>query len=280
MNRLTTRRTFLNWAAGTAGGLAAGLTVSGAPKRPPIGMQLYCVRREMAQNLEKTVADVAALGFEGVEFADYFGRSAEQLRRVLDANGLKCCGTHIMLDDMLGDRLAATVDFNRTLGNPYLIVRWLPEARRSSKSAFAETVKLFADIAGRLEPHGLRIGYHNHDYIFERFDGELLWNILADGTPPSVVLQLDTGNAAVTGQDPVQLLKRNPGRTATIHLKPFSKQHPDAFIGDDDLPWPTILELCLTVGGTEWFIVEYEQEGIPPLEALKANLERVKRLLA
>jgi sugar phosphate isomerase/epimerase len=280
MKALTTRRTFLSLAAGAAGSVAATWTAFGARKIPPIGMQLYCVRKEMAQNLEKTIADVAALGFEGVEFADYFGRSAQELRRVLDANGLKCCGTHIMLEDMLGDRLAATIDFNRTLGNPYLIVRWLPEARRNSKAAFAETVRVFSDIAARLEPHGLRIGYHNHDYIFERFDGELLWNILADGTPRSVVLQLDTGNAAVSGQNPVQLLKRNEGRTATIHLKPYSKQNPDAFIGDDELPWPTILELCLTVAGTEWFIVEYEQEGIPPLEALKANLERVKRLLA
>lgn len=279
LNRQTSRRGFLGAAVSVASGLAVSRS-DGASSRIPLGVQLYCVRREMAADLERTVAEVAKLGFEGVEFADYFGRSAQELRRVLDANGLKCCGTHIVLEDMLGDQLADTVDFNLTLGNPYLIVRWLAEPRRSSQAGFAETVKLFAEIAAKLKPHGLRIGYHNHDYIFERFGGELLWNILADGTPKEVVLQLDTGNAALVGQDPVQLLERNAGRSATIHLKPFSKRNPKAYIGDDELPWPEILRLCRTTGATEWFIVEYEEEGVPPLTALKANLESVRRLLA
>jgi sugar phosphate isomerase/epimerase len=254
--------------------------ISGAPARIPIGVQLYCVRHELAKEFERTVEQVAALGFEGVEFADYFGRSATALRKILDANGLKCCGTHIMLEDMVGDELARTIDFNLTLGNPFLIVRWLAEPRRNSQKAFGETVRTFAEIAGRLAPHGLRIGYHNHNYIFEKFDGELLWNILADGTPKSVVLQLDTGNAALVGQDPVALLERNPGRTATVHLKPYSKANPKAYIGEDELPWPRILEICRTTAGVEWFIVEYEEEGVPPLQALEANLETVRRMLA
>lgn len=278
-NPSPTRRDFLSSAAAIAAALSLQ-RVTGAPVRVPIGMQLYCVRHELAKEFERTVAEVAALGFEGVEFADYFGRSAKDLRRVLDANGLKCCGTHIMLEDMLGDELARTIDFNLALGNPYLIVRWLAEPRRNSKQAYSETVRTFADIAGRLAPHGLRIGYHNHNYIFEKFDGELLWNILADGTPKSVILQLDTGNAALVGQDPVALLERNPGRAATVHLKPFSKANPKAFIGEDELPWPRILELCRTTAGVEWFIVEYEEEGVPPLQALKANLETVRKMLA
>jgi sugar phosphate isomerase/epimerase len=279
LHRTLSRRDFLASATVVAGSASTGLV---APQSTaiPIGMQLYCVRRELALDFEKTMAEVAALGFEGVEFADYFGRSARDLRSALDRNHLRCCGTHIVLEDMLGDQLERTIDFNLTLGNPYLIVRWLAEPRRNSESGFAGTVRLFSEISGRLQPYGLRIGYHNHDYIFERFGGELLWNILADGTPKQVVLQLDTGNAALVGQDPVQLLERNAGRTATIHLKPFSRANPKALIGEDELPWPKILQLCRMVAGTEWFIVEYEEEGIPPLTALKANLNAVRRLLA
>ena len=33
-----------------------------------------------------------------------------------------------------------------------------------------------------------------------------------------------------------------------------------------------------TVGGIEWYIIEYEKEGVPPLESLKANLELFKKL--
>lgn len=246
----------------------------------PIGVQLYCVRRELAQEMEATFASLAAMGYEGVEFADYFGRSAKELKSLLDANGLRCCGTHIMLDDMLGENLKATVEFNREIGNEYLIVRWLDEQRRSSQEAFSETIDLFNRISENLEPHGMRVGYHNHDYIFDSFNGRSLWNTLADESRPNVVLQLDTGNASSVGVDVYELLRRNAGRTATIHLKPFSSQDPDAFIGEDELDWKRIIELCQGTAGTEWYIVEYEQEAFPPLEALRDNLDRFRGLLS
>ena len=266
--------------AGTGCGASMTEPLQVSTRNIPIGVQLYCVRRELAEEMESTLAGLAEMGFEGVEFADYFERSARQLRGLLDSNGLRCCGTHILLDDMLGDNLQATVEFNQELGNQYLIVRWLDESRRESKESFADTIGLFNQIAENLEPHGMRVGYHNHDYIFESFNGKSLWNTLGDETHSSVVLQLDTGNASLVGVDIYQLLERNPGRTATIHLKPYSAGKPDAYIGQDDLDWKRIIELCETTAGTEWYIVEYEMDAYPPMEALKANLESFKTLLS
>lgn len=263
--------------------MAAGAAGCGSPEADDgiqIGVQLYCVRRELANEMEGTLASLAQMGFEGVEFADYFGRSARELRTLLDGNSLKCCGTHILLDDMLGDNLKATVEFNQEIGNRYLIVRWLDEDRRNSEEAFDETIGSFNEIADHLESYGMRVGYHNHDYIFESFNGESLWNTLGDRTRSSVILQLDTGNAAMVGVDVYELLERNSGRAGTIHLKPYSSQNPDAVIGEDDLDWKRIIELCETSAGTEWYIIEYEREAYPPLEALKANLERFKAILS
>lgn len=266
---------------GPAAGEAAGQLASDAQaaKVIPIGVQLYCVRNEMAEDLPGTVAAVANLGFEGVEFADYFGRSAAELRQVLDDNGLKACGSHIMLADMLGDNLEPTIAFNQTLGNPYLIVRWLNEDQRDTKETLLRTCDQLNEIAAKLAPHGMRVGYHNHDYSFQRFDGELAWNIMVDHTSPEVVYQLDVGNAAASDIDPVELLRRNAGRSATVHVKPHSNTDPMAFIGADDLPWPEMIELMRTTAGTEWYIVEYEVEGIPPLEALSDNLQKFRQML-
>jgi len=224
------------------------------------------------------LASLAEMGFEGVEFADYFGRSAAELRSMLDDHGLRCCGTHIYMDDMLGDKLEPTVAFNKTLGNEYLIVRWLQEPQRATRDAFMKTVENFNEIAENLKPHGLRVGYHNHDYIFKTFGDETLWDILGDHTSEDVVMQLDTGNASVVpGVDVVELIKRHPGRTVSMHVKPFSTQKPDAFLGDDELDWPQILDLAESIGGIEWYIVEYERPAYPPLEALKANLENLHK---
>jgi sugar phosphate isomerase/epimerase len=237
------------------------------------------VRRELEHDMPGVLAALADIGFVGVEFADYFDHSAEELRAMLDDNGLRCCGTHIYLDDMLGDKLEPTVAFNKTLGNEYLIVRWMNEEQRTTKEVFLQTAALFNEVAENLKPHGMRVGYHNHDYIFETFDGEMLWNILADNTSEDVVLQLDTGNAsAVPGVDVIELIKRNPGRTVSMHVKPYSTRDEDAFLGQDDLDWPQIFDLSESVGGVEWYIVEYEREAFPPLEALKANLENMREI--
>ena len=274
------RRDFFRCTSAAALAAGVGIGTASAAGRIPIGVQLYCFREELAKDFEGTMAAVAGVGFQGVEFADYFGRSARQLRKVLDDNGLEVCGTHIMLGDMLGDKLQETVEFNQTLGNRNLIVRWLDEGYRKSPKDFDRTVGLFNEVSRNLEPHGMKVGYHNHDYIFDKFDGKMLWNILADGTPKEVILQLDTGNASQhEGVDVIELLERNPGRTTTIHIKPYSSRQPSAYIGEDELDWPAIIRLCRTTAGTQWFIIEYEEPGIPPLEAIRENYRRFQALL-
>src|SRR6266850_7452064 len=99
---------------------------SAAKKKIPFALQLYSVRNECAKDLVGTVTAVAKIGYQAVEFAGYHGRDARTLRQLLDDVGLKCCGTHIGLDTLLGDNLPKTIEFNRTLGNSFLIVPSLP----------------------------------------------------------------------------------------------------------------------------------------------------------
>src|ERR1043165_9171538 len=98
-------------AAGSIDLLAAG---EYGGNKIPFGLQLYSVRNECAKDLDGTVAAVAKMGYKAVEFAGYYGRDAKSLRKLLDDVGLKCCGTHIQLDTLLGDKLEPTVEFNRS----------------------------------------------------------------------------------------------------------------------------------------------------------------------
>ncbi|MCX7827438.1 MAG: hypothetical protein N2689_18050, partial [Verrucomicrobiae bacterium] len=80
------------------------------------------------------------------------------------------------------------------------------------------------------------------------------------------------------GGDARVFLKRYPGRAATVHLKPFSKTNPDAVIGEDELPWADIFNLCETVGKTEWYIVEYEREAMPPLVGVEKCFRALRKM--
>ncbi len=244
--------------------------------RIPIALQLYSIREDCKQDLPGSLQAVAKMGYEGVEFAGYYDRTAEELRKMLDDLGLKVAGTHIALDTLLGDELERTVEFNRTLGNKFLIVPGLAEERRNSRAAWRDTADVFNEIAKRLKPHGMRTGYHNHHIEFTPMEGELPWDTFFGHTSPEVVMQLDLGNALHGGADPVPFLERYPGRAATVHLKEYSKTNDKAVIGEGDVRWEEVFRLCESTGGTEWYIVEQESYAHPPLECVELCLKKLK----
>ena len=245
--------------------------------RIPIGLQLYSVRHDCARDLPGTLKAVAAMGYEGVEFYTFHGHTARELRQMLDDLGLKCCGTHIGLDALLGDRLPGTIAYALELGIPYLIVPGLPPERTSSLAAWRETAAIFADLAGKLTPHGLKTGYHNHDIEFRRVDGELPFDIFFGNTGSEVIVQVDLGNAIHGGGNPIACLRRYPGRLTTIHLKEFS---PDwvAPIGEGAVDWEQVFAICEKSGGTEWYIVEHETEAYPALWGVQRCLENLRKM--
>ena len=131
------RRTFLKTtAASAAAACAVGSgcdgRLLGKSKKIPLGLQLYSVRADCQKDLPGTIKTVADIGYDGVEFAGYYDYSAKDIRKLLDDNGLKCCGTHAQLDTLLGDNLPKTIEFNKIIGNKYLIVPWLDPKKYSS----------------------------------------------------------------------------------------------------------------------------------------------------
>jgi sugar phosphate isomerase/epimerase len=245
----------------------------------PIGTQLWCVRVQLANDIPGTLKAVGALGYQAVELENAFGRSGAEWKTHLDAANLLACGFHHRLSELQGDTLAASVEFNQAIGNRNLIIRSLAPAVYTSADLLKKTADEVNQVAERLKAHKMRVGYHNHTTDFNRIDGEYWWNRFADQTSKDVILQLDTGNASeMEGVTPQSLIKRNAGRTISMHVKPFSKKDPNSYLGADELDWPAIMTAAETDGGIEWYIIEYEKEGVPPLESLGANLELFKRL--
>jgi len=286
---LVSRRGFFATSAAAAAMLASGAdgaarerktrpTRTISRRRIPVGLQLYSVRNDCQRDLPGTIAAVAKMGYEGVEFAGYYGRTAKQLRKMLDDNGLLCCGTHTGIDTLLGDNLAKTIEFNKTLGNKYLIVPGLSGKYRGSHQTWLETAKLFNELAEKVKPQGMLVGYHNHSAEFKAIDGKLPWDTFCSNTSKDVIMQLDLGNAMHGGADPLPYLYRYPGRAITVHLKEFSKTNKKALVGEGDVPWKAFFALCRAVGGTKWYIVEQESYAYPPLECVGRCLRNLRKM--
>lgn len=274
------RRNMLKLGAGAAAFLATGrglvLAADACKKKIPIGLQLYSVRQDCAKNLGAVIEAVAKMGYQGVEFAGYYGKSADELAKLLGANGLVCCGTHTGLNTLLGDQFEKTVAFNKTLGNPNLIVPGLPHDRVATREAVLETAKLFNELSAKAKPLGMRVGYHAHGGDFKKFDGETVWDLLFSNTNQDVVMQMDVGNCLGGGGDPYATLKRYPGRSLTVHLKEHGTK--GAPVGEGDVKWDEVFQICESVGGTQWYVVEQESYNTTALESVSLCLQNLRKM--
>ena len=272
-----TRREFL----GAVGALSVGLGLGAAPaahaasgEKIPVGLQLYSVRDQCKNDLPGTVAAVSKIGYRGVEFAGYHGRSAKELRKLLDDNGLVACGTHTPYESVLGDKLKATVEFNQTIGNKFLIVPWMNETQ--SKQVWLDRAKLFNELADQVKADGMWVGYHAHAHDFKPIDGVSAWDLFFGNTKADVVMQLDTSNCCDGGADPVAILKKYPGRARSIHIKAHGGG-PEAVIGEDKVNWAEVFAFCESKGNTQWYVVEHES-GKDPMDAVRRCYGALKKM--
>jgi len=140
--------------------------------------------------------------------------------------------------------------------------------------------------AETLKAHDMFCGYHNHPTEFQKSNAvdKTWWDLFAERTSKDVVLQMDVGWVTHAGRDPVQYLRKYPGRTRTAHFKPAvvgADKSRKPIIGEDSVPWKGVIAACRDVGGTEWFIVEQENylPGKTPLECSELSLKGLKNLL-
>jgi sugar phosphate isomerase/epimerase len=273
------RRDFLTRSTVGAASLAIGssvgfgLSAQAAEKKIPLGLQLYSIRDQCAKDLPGMLATVSKIGFQGVEFAGYHGFKAKDLRKMLDNNNLVCCGTHTPYESILPEKLKETVEFNRVIGNKYLIVPWM---EGKTKQDWLEKAKLFNEVADKVKGEGMYLGYHAHAHDFQKFDGVTAWDLFFGNTKPEVIMQLDTSNCRDGGADPVEVLNRYPGRARTIHLK-ASGGGEEAVIGEDKVDWTAVFAFCESKGKTEWYILEHESSK-DPVEAVRRSFQALRKM--
>ena len=280
-----TRRSFLAVAGGVP--LAWALTwpqcATGAG-RIPIAVQMYSVRADCQKDFDAALEQVAAMGFEGVEFAGYYtyAKRAPELRKRLDDLRLRAAGTHIGLETLQGDALKSTIEFHQAIGCRFLIVPGNAAFTDPDRSkALADT---FNQLAETLKPLGMACGYHNHVAEFKKDGDKTFWDLFAERTTRDVILQQDCGWTAAAGLDPVAYVKKYPGRTKTVHFKPFARPADvgrRAILGQDSVDWPAVHAACRSVGGTKWIVIEQElyPDGKTPMECTRESLTGLRRIL-
>src|SRR4051812_3345683 len=150
----------------------------------PLGVQLYSLGEATANDLDGTIARLAALGYAAVEPVLGTGGSEQvrefvarlgadllptvvdvgALKRALDDNGMVTPSCHVHLPE--GDHAEAVLDEQELLGSTTLIVPFLLDADSGSFEAFSEldgikrAAERFNRAAELARSRGMRVGYH------------------------------------------------------------------------------------------------------------------------
>jgi len=244
----------------------------------PLATQVFPVANELEKNMRATLKKIKAAGYDAAEFFGGLKYAAKDVRYALDDAGLQIAGWHTPWHYLSPDNIHATITYNQVLGNQFLVVPWMPDealATRDSCLKFAAELTWVNDV---LAQYGMVTGYHNHATEFKPTSDtqELPWDIIAQNTPASVILQNDIGNGMVGGGDMMGLLKKYPGRGVSVHVKPFADGNASTFFDDKNcvVNWDEYFTVCRTLAGTRWYIIEYlDDKKFPndPMAGLAAS---------
>jgi sugar phosphate isomerase/epimerase len=280
------RRAFLTSiglaAAGTQLACAPSLQTAQPGRRlRRVGVQLYSLRDDARRDLERTLGDIAAAGYNDVEMLgsmNNFGMPPERVRQILDRNGLRAPSTHVggnALDDL--DRQLAEA---ATLGHQYLIVASLPLGPNPTLDGYRNWADRLNEAGRRSRPNGVWVGFHNHAGDHTPINGVVPYDILMERTDPAVVRhQLDTGNTAMGGHDPLDYMKRFGSRYWSFHIKDVPKFGPtsDTELGKGIIDFKRLLASIDNIDEKHLFV---EQETYPgtPLDSVRRDYTYISRL--
>lgn len=192
--------------------------VAGRPRQTSadLAVQLYTLRARLAEDLDGTLAAIAATGLEIVEPFDLL-RVGDALARALPAAGLRARTAHVALLDADLDDVAAIAT---RLGIDTVVQPWTEPNGWTTRDGIETLAAELNTAARRLEPVGLRVGYHNHHFeLATLIDGRHALEVVAELLAPEVVLEVDTYWAMAGGADVAALLERLGGRVVALHIK-------------------------------------------------------------
>ena len=242
-----------------------------------IGLQLYTLREELEQDFEGTLRKVAEMGYKGVEFYHYFGRSAEEVKQLLEETGMVALGAHRPYDALLNDT-EQEISYNLAIGNTNLIVPYLTEEQRNWEKVAAD----LRTIGEKVKARGAVLSYHNHDFEFTEHYGELTAfdGVFAEVPADLLQVEMDTCWVFVGGYDPVAYIQKYAGRLPIIHLKDMKKREdgsPETVVlGEGEINLSGILEAAAEAG-VEWAVVEQDYCSRSPLASVEDSLNWVKQ---
>ncbi len=241
-----------------------------------IGLQLYTMRFEEEKDFPGLLKKIANIGYDGVEFAGYFGYTPAQIREMLEETGLTAAGSHVSLA-RFEENFDLELSYLKELGMKFVSLPSLPKEAYESKEGLLAVAKRIRPLVQKLNGEGISLSFHNHTQEYETvWDGQKLEDLLTDQVP-GLHLEIDTGWCSAAGEDTPARIAEAGELLDLIHVKDVRGRTP-VTLGTGDVTVEANIRAA-QIAGIEWFIVEQDPPAENPttFADLEANLAFIRR---
>jgi sugar phosphate isomerase/epimerase len=257
-----------------------------------VGVQMYSLRGPIQDSLigiDSVIHALGTMGYKYVENFGYddsltFGLTAEALKATLNANGLQALSTHVRRDIPAEKTAEATaamwawwdrcIAYHKALGAQYIVMPSMPVPE--TLEGLQEYCEYYNQIGEKCLAAGLKFGYHNHSYEFEKVydDGTVMYDYMVQHTDPAkVFFQLDVYWCQKGNRPAFELFEQYPNRFELLHIKDEAELQADGYVN-----FPQLFE-HIHHSGAKYLVVEVEKYNMTPLESVKVSLDYLNELL-
>jgi sugar phosphate isomerase/epimerase len=284
-----------------------------------VGVQLFSLPRVLERDFRQGIAMLSGMGYREVELfgpfpfsapeaiegwkavtpqlgfsgSGFFGLSPERVRAIFDEHQITAPSVHTdwaTLQTGMG-RLA---EAGQKVGYRYVGLPSIPDNLRRNLDDYKRMADAFNKVGEDARRNGLRFAYHNHGYGIAPMEGTIPLQLLLERTDPNLVFfEMDLYWTVAGGADPVDLLRRYPGRYRLMHVKDMKEAKRFSGDGGNASQWIELFPYMTTAGdgvmdlrgilsaakagGVEHFFVEQDLVANPDV-ALKRSFDFVSKL--
>lgn len=246
MKKLQSRRDFLRVsAAGALGAFALSQYSCGSAAIPGIGLQLYTIRDAMATDVPGSLKKVADAGYKYLELAGYadgkfYGYEPADFKKMVNDLGMEILSSHTQVEaqGITLENAKKMAEDHSKLSVKYCIQPWVVEEARTTVASYEKMVADWNQVGKIMKQNGIQFGYHNHNFEFANVEGKIPFYdiMMAELDPALVTMELDLFWTTKAGQNPVDIIKKYPGRFQLFHMKDMYTKEAPYFttVGEDD----------------------------------------------
>ena len=262
-------------------------------EKQQIGLQLYTLRDVILSDVKGTLKQVSDFGYKKIETYGYndgmlFGFKSKEFSDLVNGLGMKITSGHYGTGQSKPNAKGTLVsDWERAVadakeaGQEYMIIAYLDKTERKSLDDYKKVCELINKNAVVCKQYGMRLGYHNHAFEFDKLEGEVPFDVMLNALDSKLVsMEMDLYWMVSADQDPLQYFDRYPGRFEQWHVKDMDKadRKRNSIVGTGSIDFKSIFARA-TQSGMKNFYIEHDTFSGLSIDSVREGFKNLSKMV-